>query len=127
MVTLLDLKKLKIHERTSRSRLQAVKKMIFASAYFREPIIVDKKNFIILDGHHRVRLLKQLGYKKVPAYLVDYQSREVTVTSRRDNCPVSKDSIILRALSGRPYPYKTSRHSITDRPKNLKIKFCELK
>ena len=49
MITLVDLKKLKIHERTSRSRLQAVKKMIFAFAYFREPIIVGKKNFFILE------------------------------------------------------------------------------
>ena len=127
MIKLIDLGKLKIHERISRNRLAAVKKMIVSACAFTEPIVVEKNNLVILDGHHRVTVLKEMGYRKIPAYLVNYLNQNVRVNSRRSNYLVSKDLVISRALSDQPYPSKTSRHFIPHRPKNFKIKLSKLK
>jgi len=127
MIKLIDLEKLKIHERVSRDRLTEVKKMIVSACAFTEPIVVEKDYLIILDGHHRVRVLKEMGYRRVPAYLVDYFSKKVRINSRRSNYTVTKDVVVNRAISGHPYPPKTSRHFISHRPKNFKIALSELK
>ncbi len=127
MIKLIDLEKLKIHEKGSHSRLEEVKRMIISACAFTEPIIVEKDHLVILDGHHRVTALKQMGYRRIPAYLVDYFKQNVRVNSRRSNYRVSKDLVISRAVSGQPYPSKTSRHFIPQRPKNFKIALSKLK
>ncbi len=127
MIKLIDLEKLKVHEKTSLNRLAEVKKMIVSTCAFTEPIIVEKDHLVILDGHHRVTILKGMGYRKIPAYLVDYFQRNIRVNSRRSNYFVSKDLVISRALSGHPYPSKTSRHFIPHRPKDFRIKLAKLK
>jgi len=42
--------------------------------YQRDPIIVDAEYKVILDGHHRVKILKALGCSRVAAHYVDYLS-----------------------------------------------------
>jgi len=126
MTTLINIKKLKAHEKTDKRNLTRVKNILYQAKYFTQPIIVEYKNFVILDGHHRAKALKNMGYGKIPAYLVDYQNKNIKVISRRPNIMLSKENIIQRALSGKPYPYKTSKHLIPHRPKNLKIKLEKL-
>lgn len=126
MIKLIDLRKLKVHEKVSQKRLAEVKKMIITARFFTEPIIVEKKHLVILDGHHRVKLLKEIGCKKIPAFLVNYANQKIKVKSRRPNFIVNKNSVINRALSDRLYPAKTSRHFIPWRPKT-KIRLSELR
>lgn len=126
MIKLIDLKKLKNHERVSKKRLVEVKNMVIAARFFTEPIIVEKDHLVILDGHHRVQLLKEIGCKKIPAYLVNYYDQNIKVKSRRPNYFINKDSIINHALSQKLYPAKTSRHFIPWRPKS-KIKLSKLR
>ena len=97
-----------------------------ATGYFTEPIIVDRHHLIILDGHHRVAILKKLGYQKIPAYLVDYLNKNIKVISRRKNLPIKKETIIYNSLLGKLLPYKTSKHLIPNRPKNLNINLTKL-
>ena len=127
MTKLLDLKRLKAHEKINRKRLREVKKMIFSARSFTEPIIVEKKHLVILDGHHRARVLDEMGCKKIPAHVLNYVDRKVRVQSRRANYTVNKKLIIQRALAGQLYPAKTTRHFIHHRPKNLNIKLCKLR
>lgn len=126
MIKLIELAKLKVHEKVSRGRLAEVKKMIAAARVFTEPIIVEKKYLIILDGHHRAATLRAMGYKKIPAYIVDYSGQHIKVRSRRSSYHLNKKTIIRRALAGRPYPPKTSMHIIPWRPK-IKIRLSKLK
>jgi len=125
-IKILPIKKLLIHERINRCRLAEVKSWFERDGFVKNPIIIDQENFIILDGHHRVRALIELGYNKIPAVLVDYFSQAIRVGSRRKNIKVSKCSIIRRALIGKPYPHKTSKHFIPDRPKLINIKLEKL-
>lgn len=60
---------------------------------FTNPIIVDRKTHVVLDGMHRFELIKRLGYKYVPCQLVDYFSNDIEVKgwSPTFYCPVSAD------------------------------------
>ncbi|MCF7835657.1 MAG: ParB N-terminal domain-containing protein [Candidatus Marinimicrobia bacterium] len=76
------------------------------------PIIVDKKTFVILDGHHRFNILKTLKFKFIPVYLVDYFHKNIEVAPRREEYLVTKEKVVDRALKGSLYPYKTTKHII---------------
>ena len=100
--------------------LAAIKKNKFVV-----PIIIDSKHKVILDGHHRYNALKALNFKEIPAIAVDYFGKDVKLFQRRKAYPVSKELVISRALSGRLFPPKTTRH-IIKRIKEEKIPLSEL-
>lgn len=60
-----------------------------------KPIIADKNTFIIIDGHHRFNVLKNLGYKKIPVILVDYYSPEINVNKWYHKIPYNSLSIAV--------------------------------
>ncbi|MFC1616196.1 ParB N-terminal domain-containing protein [Patescibacteria group bacterium] len=126
-IKLISISRLKPHEEVNPVNLQHVKKQIKKSKCFIEPIIVDRTNFIILDGHHRTKSLIQLGYKKIPAVLVDYESENIKVYPRRKEIPVNKKKIINQALQKKLFPFKTSKHIITIRQKSYRIDLEKLK
>lgn len=68
--------RLKEHEQTDPLRLEEIQAMLIKDNFQRDPIIVDKKTFVVVDGHHRLNALKQLGYKKVAVYYVNYLEDE---------------------------------------------------
>ena len=76
------------------------------------PIAVDKKTYVILDGHHRLQALKRLGYTKIPVILIDYHSPNIKVLAQREGEMVTKDLVIQAALAGKRMPPKTSRHML---------------
>jgi len=90
------------------------------------PIIIDSRHKVILDGHHRYNALKALNFKEIPAIEVDYERKDVQLFQRRKAYPVSKKLVISRALAGRLFPPKTTRH-IIKRIKEEKIPLSELK
>lgn len=109
---LIKIKQLKQHEKIITKHFNELKEQITQNNYI-IPIIVDSKNNIILDGHHRYNVLKSLGYEKIPAYLIDYDSNEIKVSSWRTNINVNKTEVVERGNSGELYPPKTSRHTIS--------------
>jgi len=117
---------LKPHEDVIPENLEKVKNKIYKRGYLINPIIVDQDNLIILDGHHRAMALSILGYKKIPAYLVDYHSREIKVLQRRPEIPISKEIIIKKALAGEIFPCKTSKHLIPQRPQRINVPLGKL-
>ena len=64
--------KLKEHEQTDPIRLEEIKTMLIKDNFQRDPIIVDKKTLVVVDGHHRLNALKQLGHKRVAVYYINY-------------------------------------------------------
>ncbi len=64
--------KLKEHEEIDPLRLEDVKVVLLKDKFQRDPIIIDKKTYVVIDGHHRLNALKILGYSKVAAYYIDY-------------------------------------------------------
>lgn len=126
-VVLLPLAKLRAHEQVSPQRLGLVSRLIKAKGMILNPIIVDKKTRVILDGHHRAASLKKLGYRLVPAMEVDYCSDEIRVYSRRNSIKVFKEKVILMALKREVFPQKTTRHLVSNRIRGVKVKLNQLK
>lgn len=127
-VGLIEINKLRCHEMVCPKRLKQVKDDLLAKGFIKNPVVVDRKNNIILDGHHRVAALKQLGACKVPAYLVDYSNKEIKVSLRRKEFSFSdiKQAVIDYCLKGKIFPSKTTKHLIKNRPKNINIKISQL-
>jgi hypothetical protein len=119
----LDLKKLEFktcvvdismlfpHEDVDRGTVELIIDDIVENGVVKYPVVVDVRTFIILDGHHRVEALKELGYDYVPVFFVDYAKDYVDVYPFRKDLPVSKASVIKKVfLSKEVFPHKTTRH-----------------
>lgn len=127
-ISLVNIDKLKNHEMVCLKRLKQVKDNLLVKGYIKNPVVVDQKNNIILDGHHRVAALKQLGAKKAPAFLVNYQDKNIKVTLRRKEFLFKdiKQAVIDYCLEGKIFPSKTTRHLIKNRPRNINYKISKL-
>jgi hypothetical protein len=111
-ICLIDLEELKEHEEIRPDYLEELKNEILSDGILKMPIAVDKKTYIILDGHHRLHALKKIGCKRIPVILFNYQSPEIEVHPHREGETVTKEMIIQTALAGRRMPPKTSKHMI---------------
>ncbi len=77
----IELKTVKIssllpHESVIEQRVEEIMRDIEENG-LRFPIIVDRNNRIIIDGHHRVEAFRRLGLSRIPALLVDYLDDEI--------------------------------------------------
>ncbi|MEW6376735.1 MAG: ParB N-terminal domain-containing protein [Thermodesulfobacteriota bacterium] len=111
-IVFIDLDELKEHEEIKPDYLEELKNEILSDGILKMPIAVDRKTYIILDGHHRLHVLRKIGCKRIPVILIDYQSPEIEVIPYREGEMVTKEMIIQTALTGRRMPPKTSKHMI---------------
>jgi hypothetical protein len=111
-IVFVELEELREHEEIRPDHLEELKNEILSDGILKMPIAVDKKNYIILDGHHRLHALKKIGCKKIPVILFDYQLPEIEVLPHRKGETVTKEMIIQTALAGKRMPPKTSKHMI---------------
>lgn len=125
-IKLIAIARLKPHEEIIPENLEKVKNKIHKNGYLINPVIVDRKSLVILDGHHRVKALELLDYKKIPAYLVDYYDKKIKVLQRRSEIPISKKIVMEKALSGEVFPCKTTKHLIPRRPMRLNVSLKKL-
>lgn len=113
-VKLVEIDKLRAHEKVSPERLVEVVKSVQDLGKVKKPVIVDKETLVILDGHHRVEASEKLGLEKVPVILVDYMDTRVRVSLRRkeliETCV--KMAVIKMGLSDKVFPEKTTKHII---------------
>jgi len=190
---------LKEHEQIDPFHLEELKSELVRDGYQRDPITVDANYKVILDGHHRVKILRTLGCLRIATHYVDYlndanvrvkawypvvmdsemdllrllrasginldieapsnsghlifRNKVITVKSDRKeimgvlvgkvrmdyvpseafakklvetgrvSCaiifdPISKEDVVEAALSGDPFPPKTTRHIFPARPRN---------
>lgn len=125
---LLELNKLKKHEAVDQNRVVKLKQQMLSDGYLKNPVIVEKEHLIILDGHHRVQALLELGAKYAPVQLVDYFSDQVRVYWRSPNSIKNiKQAVIIMSLSGRVFGEKTTRHYIKKRVRQININLKKLK
>ena len=122
---LIEIRQLYGHEQIRPSLLQELTEQIRFDGILKRPVLVADRDFVILDGHHRVEALRYLGCKRIPVYLVDYDSDLVQVGTWPGAIVsvVTKEEVIRRGLSTDLFPPKTTRHTLTvpleDRPTNL--------
>jgi len=109
---LLDVGLLHIHEELQPELLERTTDQIRTDGYLKRPILVADEHFVILDGHHRYAALKALGCRRIPAYVIDYFSDAVELTTWPNAVvkEVRKEEVIRRGLADTPFPPKTTRH-----------------
>ncbi len=109
---LMEIDKLIVHEEIDKKRFIKLLNEIEKDGFIKKAIAIDLNTHIIIDGHHRWNVLKELGCLKIPAILIDYFSPILKVRSWRDGKEISKYSVIEAGLSGKIFPPKTTKHVI---------------
>ena len=107
---LVRLELLKPIEEFSQIRITHMKEKLIKKGFWIRPICIEEKYWLILDGHHRYNVAKQLDYKYLPCEFFDYNDENLVVWSLRKDCIVTKKLVIEKSLNGNIYPYKTAKH-----------------
>src|SRR2546428_13595482 len=96
-----ELRRLHGHERIRPALLKELTDLIRRDGFLKRPVLVADRDFVILDGHHRVEAVRSLGCTKIPAYLVDYESDIVSLGPwpEAPGAVVSKEEAIRRGLT----------------------------
>lgn len=105
-----DVCAIKPHERHDSELVTALKADILKNGLIK-PIVVDKSTKIVLDGHHRLEAFKQLNYEKIPVCFVDYNRKDILVSSW-NGIYLSKKEVISKVASGSLFPKKTTKHLV---------------
>jgi len=131
---LIPIEKIKALEHVFPHHLKNLQKMIFKDGYISQPLVVENKHFIVLDGSHKHIILSMGGFKYAPVYLVDYDNPHIRVGSHRqhsfltDKHPVTitKEDVVERGFSGNLFPPRTTRHIFTFKRPDLRISLSDL-
>jgi L-serine kinase (ADP) len=109
---LVPIERLRPHEQVDPKRVRELWHRILRRGRFRNPIWVARGSWVILNGHHRVEALRKLGARRVPVWLFDYASDAITLGRWSPGPPISKSEVTRRAIAGRRFPIKTTRHRL---------------
>jgi hypothetical protein len=118
-LSIVDVGRLRGHERTEEARLKALKAQIESDARLMRPIVVDRETDVVLDGHHRMQALRLLGCSRIPVCYVSYASERIGVMSMIKGLKITKSEVVQAGLNGKPFPPKTTWHYLTSTPNTL--------
>lgn len=99
------------HERIDKEYCEQLKRQIQKDGVIKRAIAVDSSTRVVLDGHHRLNALKNLGCKRIPAVLVDYNSPTIQVQAWHKD-KVNKQTVIEAGMTKNKLPPKTSKHIV---------------
>lgn len=80
-ITIEEVKNLRIHEEIIPEILSWLVNKIKKDGFFKDPVIVDEKTLVVLDGMHRVAAVEKLGFPYIPVCLVDYDNPNIRLGS----------------------------------------------
>jgi hypothetical protein len=78
-IEILDIGRVHIHEKIVPELLEKLIRDLKSRKAVMDPLPIDKKTKVVLDGMHRVAALKKMGYRYLPVCGVDYRSPKVKV------------------------------------------------
>jgi ParB-like chromosome segregation protein Spo0J len=123
--SLMNIHELKEHEETDPKHLERLLKEIKSDGILKRPIAVDKNTGVVLDGAHRLKVLKIMGYSLIPVIIIDYKSPSIIVKSWRKGEKITKEMVIEAGLSKNKLPPKSSKHMVEINGKIKHISFLE--
>jgi hypothetical protein len=80
-IEVLPVKELLPHEETISLNLKRLKEAMLNIGHLVDPVVIDKKTKLILDGHHRRKVLDLIECPNVTCQTVDYMSDKIKVGS----------------------------------------------
>ncbi|MCX6772509.1 MAG: hypothetical protein NTV88_01930 [Candidatus Micrarchaeota archaeon] len=78
---ILPVEKLRTHEETIPYNLQKLKEGMLNMGRLVDPLVIDNKKFVVVDGNHRKKVLESIKCPNAACQLVDYHSPEIGVGS----------------------------------------------
>ncbi len=126
---LVPIEQLRPHESLDAKRLAQVRDWIAHDGAMREPILVERSHYVILNGHHRTAALRELECRRVAAYVVDYFDSQVEVGLWPGAIVdrITKEEVIDHGVRGDLFPPKTTRHVVRFRLKDTAIPLSVLR
>jgi hypothetical protein len=109
---LVPIERLRVHEEVDDREVRRLVEKIRRSRAVREPLLVADVSFVILNGHHRYTALREIGARLAPAWIVDYQDPAIELGRWTPGPPIPKSEVIARGEEGRPFPPKTTKHTV---------------
>jgi len=109
---IVKIEELREHEEADPRHLREIHRLIEADDVLKRPLAVDFRTRTVLDGVHRLNVLKRCRCGRAPVYFLDFQSDEIVVYSADRRSTISKDDVIRAALSGRKFPARTTWHMV---------------
>lgn len=83
-------------------------------------IIVDSEYQVVIDGHHRLNLFRQMGMQIVPAVSVNYAHEDILVNPPgKERKGITKEAVISTAVKGQTLPPKSTQHMVRSRGGSL--------
>jgi hypothetical protein len=78
-IEILDIDQVHIHEEIVPELLRVLLEDLKSRRMVMDPLLIDKKTKVVLDGMHRLAALKKMGYRYLPVCGVNYKSPKVKV------------------------------------------------
>lgn len=92
----------------SEKRVRWLRDKILREGIWKQPLALDDRHGLVLDGQHRMEVAVELGLKWVPA--VRFRYATLHIWSLRPAYEFDWKEVERRALRGAVYPYKTVKH-----------------
>lgn len=89
-IDIAEINKLYIHEEIVPSILSRVKNSLRTFGYQNDPIMIDEKTGVILDGMHRYASIKSLGYDYILVAKVNYRDPHILIRNWYRTFPSNK-------------------------------------
>jgi len=101
------------HEQTITKNLIKLKEGMLNLGQLVDPIITDKKTNVVLDGNHRLNVLKIIECPLTVCQIVDYQSDEIKVGTWYPTATITKDALLkLDSVRYEKVDEKTGREAV---------------
>ncbi len=104
---------LKGHERTDPYHTARLREEILKDGCQRDPITVDAKTNVILDGHHRAEIFKALNLSLIAVHRVDYDSPEIVVRTWLPTVSVEPQAVMNELRLNNEAASADSKETIT--------------
>jgi L-serine kinase (ADP) len=111
---IIEIEELKPHEEVIEAVVARLTQEMKDDGVVKDPLIVDQKDHVILDGMHRFNALKRLNCRFAPCCLLDYMSPQITVGSWFRTFTVKEaKSVAEEILASMKLDYSLSQVDIT--------------
>ncbi|MBU0532954.1 hypothetical protein KKB44_05675 [Candidatus Micrarchaeota archaeon] len=123
MLAQLEVRETKVlltHEQTMSHNLKRLKESMLNLGQLVDPIVVDNKTNLVLDGNHRKKVLEIIECPYAACQIIDYMSEDITVGTWFPTVSLTPDEIFnLDSIKYEKVEYETGKEAVN----NLKAPF----